>query len=446
MIAAVRPQEIEQREKELLKVAARLMPRLPFREVDILVIDDWWLLDSGAIDEESFGDLMVAAHGGRMGNWMTVNGTSRPTIAAPAGERLRLRLINAANARVMRLTFRGADPRLLAIDGQPLKPGSGAPRAPILPPPAPMTTEGRGAAAAVLDDDEIREAFAASGPAVLEGDGWRLVLDGGRPFLLVLRAAEEADPLLQVVRGEASWLHVAPGADDELVTTLVDRVAEAGSAAHGAFLLLELWPGTERFRVVGPAGPAPTTATPPLPPRGPPPGPPRDSLMRRSYTRRRPRATVSPRAPPSILSCPVRGSGRGRLPAPERQRRDGADLPTPDECRDERLHRSVRRLYHDPGRHPPVRRAIRARPHAGAPSLPVTRSCRAPMRRAPREGKGRPCTVPPRNPQVVQLQRFRRIRPRAWRFHLSPGEDGRACRSDTNAATAGRWGGGGGGR
>jgi hypothetical protein len=40
LIAAVRPQEIEEREKELLKVAARLMPRLPFREVDILVIDE----------------------------------------------------------------------------------------------------------------------------------------------------------------------------------------------------------------------------------------------------------------------------------------------------------------------------------------------------------------------------------------------------------------------
>jgi FtsP/CotA-like multicopper oxidase with cupredoxin domain len=67
-----------------------------------MVIDDWWLYDSGAINEDTFGDLMVAAHGGRMGNWMTVNGTSRPTLAAPAGERLRLRLINAANARVMR--------------------------------------------------------------------------------------------------------------------------------------------------------------------------------------------------------------------------------------------------------------------------------------------------------------------------------------------------------
>ena len=40
LIAAIRPQEIEEREKELLRVAARLMPRLPFREVDILVIDE----------------------------------------------------------------------------------------------------------------------------------------------------------------------------------------------------------------------------------------------------------------------------------------------------------------------------------------------------------------------------------------------------------------------
>jgi FtsP/CotA-like multicopper oxidase with cupredoxin domain len=86
----------------------------------LMVIDDWWLYDSGAINEDTFGDLVVAAHGGRMGNWMTVNGTSRPTLAAPAGERLRLRLINAANARIMTLLFKGAEAHLLAIDGQPL--------------------------------------------------------------------------------------------------------------------------------------------------------------------------------------------------------------------------------------------------------------------------------------------------------------------------------------
>ncbi|HUE45419.1 MAG TPA: multicopper oxidase domain-containing protein, partial [Aestuariivirgaceae bacterium] len=94
-------------------------PLEPLSDV-VMVIDDWWLLDSGAIEEEAFGDMMVAANGGRMGNWLTVNSISRPRLAAPPGERVRLRLVNAANARVMRLVFRNADPRLLAIDGQPL--------------------------------------------------------------------------------------------------------------------------------------------------------------------------------------------------------------------------------------------------------------------------------------------------------------------------------------
>lgn len=88
----------------------------------LLVLDDWWLLDSGAINDETFGNLMIAAHGGRMGNWLTVNGISRPHVAAPAGERLRVRLINAANARVMPLLVKGADPHLLAVDGQPVTP------------------------------------------------------------------------------------------------------------------------------------------------------------------------------------------------------------------------------------------------------------------------------------------------------------------------------------
>jgi hypothetical protein len=40
LIEAVRPEEIEAREKELLRLATRLLPRLPFREADILVIDE----------------------------------------------------------------------------------------------------------------------------------------------------------------------------------------------------------------------------------------------------------------------------------------------------------------------------------------------------------------------------------------------------------------------
>jgi hypothetical protein len=40
LIAAVRPEELEAREKELLRRATELLPRLPFREVDLLILDE----------------------------------------------------------------------------------------------------------------------------------------------------------------------------------------------------------------------------------------------------------------------------------------------------------------------------------------------------------------------------------------------------------------------
>src|SRR5262249_7310421 len=42
--------------------------------------------------------------------------------AVRAGERLRLRLINAANARIFGLNFEGHRPQIIALDGQPVEP------------------------------------------------------------------------------------------------------------------------------------------------------------------------------------------------------------------------------------------------------------------------------------------------------------------------------------
>ncbi|MBW3553089.1 MAG: DUF1704 domain-containing protein [Gemmatimonadetes bacterium] len=123
-----------------------------------------------------------------------------------------------------------------------------------------MSTDSPGGAETVtLEGETLREAFAESKVLVVERPGLRLVVDGGRPFLLVLRSREEADPLLQLLRGEASYLHTTPGADPDDVADLVGAVTEAGSECHGAFLVIELWGGTDRFRVLGPAGPAPAT-------------------------------------------------------------------------------------------------------------------------------------------------------------------------------------------
>jgi FtsP/CotA-like multicopper oxidase with cupredoxin domain len=103
---------------------------LPVDRELLLVIDDWRLHQDGRIHEESFGAMMDWSHGGRMGNWLTINGVSTPELKVKRGERLRLRLINCANARTLSLKFGGeVAPQVMALDGQPLAgpeaPGSG---------------------------------------------------------------------------------------------------------------------------------------------------------------------------------------------------------------------------------------------------------------------------------------------------------------------------------
>ncbi len=62
------------------------------------------------------------SHGGRLGNVITVNGETAKTYQVAAGERIRLRLLNIANARTMDLLFNEPEISVIAIDGQPVKP------------------------------------------------------------------------------------------------------------------------------------------------------------------------------------------------------------------------------------------------------------------------------------------------------------------------------------
>ncbi len=88
----------------------------------VLVLDDWRLGQDGQIDEASFGNMHDWAHGGRLGNWITVNGKRNPDLPVKRGERLRLRLINAANAKVFQLGLSELVPFVVAVDGQPVLP------------------------------------------------------------------------------------------------------------------------------------------------------------------------------------------------------------------------------------------------------------------------------------------------------------------------------------
>ena len=64
------------------------------------VLSDWRLNAEGQL-AAGFGNAMEAAMAGRIGNVTTVNGRVPGQIAVRAGERIRLRLINTALARIM---------------------------------------------------------------------------------------------------------------------------------------------------------------------------------------------------------------------------------------------------------------------------------------------------------------------------------------------------------
>ena len=90
------------------------------REV-IWVLDDWRLTDDASISDD-FGNAHDVSHAGRLGNTVTINGLVPETFAVASGERIRLRLINAANARIFALDFGDHTPRIIALDGQPVTP------------------------------------------------------------------------------------------------------------------------------------------------------------------------------------------------------------------------------------------------------------------------------------------------------------------------------------
>ena len=87
-----------------------------------LMLDDWRLNRDGSIHTESFRSMHDAAHDGRIGEHLTVNGVPQFDIPVRGNERLRLRLINAANARVMTCRLARHRAVIIALDGQPTEP------------------------------------------------------------------------------------------------------------------------------------------------------------------------------------------------------------------------------------------------------------------------------------------------------------------------------------
>ena len=90
-----------------------------FDREDVLVLADWLLGSSGKLFDD-FRSRHQRSHAGRIGNYITTNGTYAYRLDAMRHERLRLRIINAANARIFELGLNGLDGWIVAVDGMPL--------------------------------------------------------------------------------------------------------------------------------------------------------------------------------------------------------------------------------------------------------------------------------------------------------------------------------------
>lgn len=84
-----------------------------------------WVLSDLRLDKTAqvtadFNHPMDVSHAGRLGNTALMNGRLAQPFAVTAGERIRLRLVNTANARIFDLRFSDHAPWLVALDGHPL--------------------------------------------------------------------------------------------------------------------------------------------------------------------------------------------------------------------------------------------------------------------------------------------------------------------------------------
>lgn len=88
------------------------------------VLSDWRLTPDAQLRDD-FNSGFDLTHAGRVGNTVTINGRflqADGEFTVRSGERIRLRLVNAAVARIFALRFEQHEPQVIAIDGQPVEP------------------------------------------------------------------------------------------------------------------------------------------------------------------------------------------------------------------------------------------------------------------------------------------------------------------------------------
>ncbi|MBD9397308.1 multicopper oxidase family protein [Pseudomonas sp. PDM11] len=90
-----------------------------FKHERTLCLKSWHVDEAGAFTE--FSVPREAAREGTRGRLSTINGVSLPTLELPAGQVVRLRLINVDSTITYRLNLSGGEARIYALDGNPIK-------------------------------------------------------------------------------------------------------------------------------------------------------------------------------------------------------------------------------------------------------------------------------------------------------------------------------------
>lgn len=87
---------------------------------EVLILDDWLLNPETAQIAADFEAPHDRSHAGRRGNFVATNARYDLSLNVKRHERLRLRLVNAANARIFELALDGLEGWTVALDGMPL--------------------------------------------------------------------------------------------------------------------------------------------------------------------------------------------------------------------------------------------------------------------------------------------------------------------------------------
>jgi FtsP/CotA-like multicopper oxidase with cupredoxin domain len=178
----------------------------PAVDADLVMVIDDWALDEDNQLRAGFGTVEEAGLAGRLGNWLTVNSAAAPEkLTVAPGARLRLRLLNATNARPITFRFEGLAVQVVAVDGQPADPFAPAgDRLALLPGSrcdlmvqCPATAGASAAVVAALGSGFPLVAITTEGvPSPLAGSPAPSLSGNGLPEAIDLAAAARADLVL----------------------------------------------------------------------------------------------------------------------------------------------------------------------------------------------------------------------------------------------------------